>query len=50
MVVGQVNHKWCMGAVSHTYGWLCGSVMEVVVDKHARQSQGGGGGWPHVVR
>ena len=45
MESGRVNHSWCMGVVSHSYGGLGGSREEVVVGRHAGQSQDG-----YVVR
>ena len=36
-----VSHSWCMCVVSHGYGGLGGSWMEVVVGRHAGQNQEG---------
>ena len=40
---GQISHSWCMYVVSHGYGGLGGTGMEL----HAGQSRGG---WSHVGR
>ena len=36
---GPVSHSWCMCVVSHGYGGWVEAGMEVVVGKHAGQSQ-----------
>ena len=39
---GRVNRSWCMGVVSHSYGWLCVSMDGASVGRHAGQNQEGG--------
>ena len=38
---GRVNHSWCMSVISHDYGGLGRSRMEVVVGMCVMQSQEG---------
>ena len=37
----RVNHSWCVGIVSHSYGGFGRAEMQVMVDMHARQNQDG---------
>ena len=38
---GRIIHIWCTGVDGHTYARLSGAGMEVVVGRHAGQSQEG---------